>query len=181
MGSLRSLMRRERLEPVIIPPPSDEELIQAVRFGTVKQVKALLEQGANPDATDKGFNNALGDAVSGHKLGKTQLLVKHGANVNKRDATQDTALNIASRSVGEKSQKIRMLLINHGADVNAANCEGWTPLMAAVVCRQLDFLKILLEKGANPKLRKFDGKRALDLVGRNEHTDAMKALLEPVS
>ena len=164
MGSLRSLRRRQ-VEPVILPKPSDEELIQTIQFGTVEQVEILLKQGANPNATDKGFNNALGYAVSGHKLGKTQLLVKRGANVNKRDATQDTALNISSRSVGEKSQKIRMLLINHGADVNAANCDGWTPLMWAVVCQQLDFLKILLEKGANPKLRKFDAEKGFGSCG----------------
>jgi ankyrin repeat protein len=181
MGSLRTLRRKERPEPEIIPKPSDLELIEAVCYGTVKQVKALLERGANPNATDEGFDNVLGHAVSGHKLGKTQLLVKHGANVNKRDSCQDTALNIISMSVGQKSQKISMLLIDHGADVNAAGCDGWTPLMRAVVRQQLDFVKILLEKGANPKLRNFYGKTALDLVDGGMHTDAIKALLEPIS
>ncbi|MGB6063679.1 MAG: hypothetical protein WBG50_02660 [Desulfomonilaceae bacterium] len=42
MGSLRSLMRRERPEPVALPKPTDADLIQAIQFGTFKLVKALL-------------------------------------------------------------------------------------------------------------------------------------------
>ncbi len=42
MGSLRSL-RRNHVEGVEIPKPSDELLILLIRVGTVDRVEALLE------------------------------------------------------------------------------------------------------------------------------------------
>ena len=71
MGSLRSL-RRNHAETVIIPKPTDEELIEAVHLGTIKQAKALLEQGANPNAVGKDSTPALHYAACNGKFQECQ-------------------------------------------------------------------------------------------------------------
>ena len=62
---------------------------------------------------------------------------------------------------------VALYLMDHGANVNLANSKGWTPLYLAVKIRNqettaipgpatdgvLDFITILLDRGANPNLR----------------------------
>ena len=181
MGSLRSLRRRQ-VEPVIIPTPSDEELVRAVRLNLDKRVKSLLERGANPDALDKG-TSVLVTAMVYSRVKVARLLVHYGANVRWSNSYGYTLLHYAASYAGLKAAcEISHLLLNQGANVNAVDNRGWTPLMYAIsVKRNVDLVEILLKRGADPKIRNNDGKKALDLVGRNKHTAALKALLEPVS
>mgnify|MGYP002514907485 CR=1 FL=1 len=46
--------------------------------------------------------------------------------------------------------KITKLLLENGADVNAANFSGKTPLMYAVCEKNEELVRMLMEKGANP-------------------------------
>jgi len=180
MGSLRSLRRRD-VEPV---PPlilCDEELNQAVQFGTFKQVEALLERGANPNAADIYANTALGHAVHLGKLKMAQVLVKNGADVNRKNHLGIDPLTIAVASPWSTRQKICRLLLDNRADVNASKCYGNTPLMVAAIFQRFDLAKLLLEKGADATQRNHDGKRALDILRRGKGSTALRKLLEPVS
>lgn len=40
-------------------------------------------------------------------------------------------------------------LVEHGADINAQDNEGWTPLHAAACCGNLAIVKYLCQKGAD--------------------------------
>ncbi|MBI4040450.1 MAG: hypothetical protein HY390_01140 [Deltaproteobacteria bacterium] len=51
-----------------------------------------------------------------------------------------------------------------GANVNAQDNEGWTALMVSVFTRQRDFVKALLDAGADPTLTNHKGKTALDMA-----------------
>jgi ankyrin repeat protein len=53
-------------------------------------------------------------------------------------------------------------LIQHGADVNARSNPGYTPLHLAVTNLCVETVKLLLENGADPKIRDDSGKTALD-------------------
>src|SRR5207253_6407339 len=48
-----------------------------------------------------------------------------------------------------------------GADVNAANQEGWRPLMWAVLGGQVEIVRLLIERGADLEARDNNGQTAL--------------------
>jgi len=180
MGSLRSLRRKE-VETVLITPPTDEELIQAIQFGTVKQVSALLAQGANPNATDAHSDTALAYAAHLGKLQIVQVLLKNGADVNQKGELEAGALYLAAACPCSTRQEICRLLLDSGADVNAADCDGHTPLMIAATFLRFHFAGLLVERGANPKLRNRDGQRAVDLIGHGGGSKPLRKLLKPIS
>lgn len=53
-------------------------------------------------------------------------------------------------AVNNENIKITKLLLENGADVNAANFSGKTPLMYAVCEKNEELVRMLMEKGANP-------------------------------
>jgi ankyrin repeat protein len=70
-----------------------------------------------------------------------------------------------------------MLLIEAGADVNAAAWRGATPLMQAVAAEEVDMVRTLLDRGANPSAKTPSGQTALDLA-RKKNATAIIAILE---
>ena len=49
--------------------------------------------------------------------------------------------------------EVGRLLLNRGADVNGREVGGWTPLHLAALFGHLEFLRLLLDHGANPHVR----------------------------
>ncbi|GHU89391.1 hypothetical protein FACS189476_08280 [Spirochaetia bacterium] len=54
------------------------------------------------------------------------------------------------------------LLLNSGAEVNACNDYGWTPLVFAVSNGNAASLQVLLDTGADIRVRDNEGNTALD-------------------
>jgi hypothetical protein len=80
--------------------------------------------------------------------------------------------------VGKKEAfDVFQLLINAGADVNAAAWRGGTPLTMAVAQEEVEVVRILLAKGANAAAKMQNGMTALDLAKKKNST-AIIALLE---
>lgn len=66
-------------------------------------------------------------------------------------------------------------LVEHGADVNRGDNEGWTPLHATASCGFESIAKYLLEHGADVAAVNNDGELALDIV--EDHQKSMRDLL----
>jgi ankyrin repeat protein len=69
------------------------------------------------------------------------------------------------------------LLIARGADVNAADEQGWTPLMLSVRTGKLAAVEALLEAGADPLACSLTGATALHLAAVNGKTEVCKCLV----
>ena len=97
-------------------------------------------------------------------LESARLLIDAGANVNQTTEYGWTPLLTA---VNNRHYKLAAFFMERGADVNLANKGGWTPLYLATDNRNieggdypvpkpdmdnLEFIKILLDRGANPNL-----------------------------
>jgi ankyrin repeat protein len=83
-----------------------------------------------------------------------ELLVLSGANVNWKTAEGYTPLHMnmdmnGPTGSGELPYRIAALLKEHGADVEARNHYGWTPLMRAALEGTVDEFAALLDIGAS--------------------------------
>ncbi|KAL3105510.1 hypothetical protein niasHT_026944 [Heterodera trifolii] len=131
------------------------------RFGRIELLSFLLSHGANVEQMDdNGTRFALLDAaVSGH-LEVCRLLVDEwAADVNQQ--TIDTALMRACR-FGHLG--IAVFLIEHGADIDHADMDGYNALMWAVKYEKAGVARHLLAIGANADQVGIDGRRARDLA-----------------
>ena len=55
-------------------------------------------------------------------------LIQNGANINSTDDSLSTPLHIALKR-RKSNVALLLFLLHHGADVNAADNYGWTPLL----------------------------------------------------
>lgn len=63
-------------------------------------------------------------------------------------------------AASSQTEEILSLLVSHGAEVDAQDLQGRTPLMEASVHGCLDAVVSLVRLGANPDLKNQEGKSA---------------------
>ncbi len=68
------------------------------------------------------------------------------------------------------------LLIYNGADINARNGSGMTPLHAAALTGQKDAVELLIEKGADLNAKNENGVTPLQLASQQGHQTIVELL-----
>ena len=125
----------------------DMQLIDAVKFNEVFKVDYLINKGANINVKTEDLGlTPLMIAVSEGYFEMAEMLIKLGADVNKKNKFGDTALMYA---VVYTEPKLIKLLINSGADLKAKNNKNITALdFAKVNCykQAQDILENALKK-----------------------------------
>ena len=76
------------------------------------------------------------------------------------------------------TEMVKSLVSSPGADVNATNERGSTPLLEAARFGHDDICRVLIAAGANLKAKDNDGKTALMLAVQNNHDDVVRVLKE---
>jgi ankyrin repeat protein len=124
--------------------------------------------GRKPAPKDGGGLTPLVYAVRSDDLDSVKVLLAAGADVNQVTGYGWSPLLVATQN---RYYKLGAFLLEHGADVNLVNKGGWTPLYLATDNRNieggdypvrkgdmdhLDFIKLLLDKGANVNARMKD-------------------------
>ena len=125
--------------------------------------------------TDVNKLNAQGESVLMLASLKGQpafvsKLIKKGADVNKPGWTP---LHYAAS--GGYASVIAMLLEN-SAYIDAESPNGTTPLMMAAMYGSEESVNLLLQEGADPKLKNQQGLTALDFAQRGKRPDAIQAI-----
>jgi ankyrin repeat protein len=119
---------------------------------SVEMLRLLVERGAaEVNAIDGCGDWPLKLAAGNNDVHRIRWLLQHGAEVD-RTSTGETALH---RAVQEDSREAVDLLLQAGANPNAEDVDGWTPLFGAV---SREVIQSLRAAGADP--------RATDLCSR---------------
>lgn len=100
-------------------------LMHAANNGEVAAVRALVESGADVEATDDNGYTALMVAVFSDRASAAEALLEGAAQVDALDRAGRSALSYAAMY---GSTDCIWLLANHGADVFHADKDGATPL-----------------------------------------------------
>ena len=135
-------------------PPAKLSLSEAVRLNDIPRIKALLEDGADVNATDELGECPLHIAAVRGYLQAATMLVAKGADVNAGDVRGLTPLHAAAWS---GSNEIVALLIDRGADINARDEDGVTPLHAAALAGRNGTAALLISKGADVNVKNEEG------------------------
>jgi hemoglobin len=150
-------------------------LHEASARGILTMVELLLLLGADPNAQDIGGHTplyCLANQYKGSNGGPViRALVRSGANVNANDGVKHcTALHMAAR---RGSPDIAEVLLDCGADIDARDCLGDSPLRRSVNCGKIQVASLLLARGADANSVGSKGLTPLQAA----RTSAMKQLL----
>lgn len=117
-------------------------------------IEALLEHGANPYTIDDTGTTILYHAVSCHHSATVKVLLEHHMNPNIHNSNSQNGETPLMRADFDCAR----MLVAHGADVNARNNSGWTPLSFP---NSLKTCKLLLDNGADVNAIDGDGRTIL--------------------
>ncbi len=139
----------------------------ALHNGQVETARILLERGARFSEADAHGSFPWHLALLGKKTQLIEMLMDKGANVNAPHPTNRiTLLHMATR---DNQVEIVRFLLEHKADVNAADSTGDTALHYAAQGGRLECAELLIAKGANPNAANKLGFRPFDLIKGKEN------------
>lgn len=128
------------------------------------------------EPTQQAIIRFVGSAHFGNEVGIRNFLALYKDFVDKKDHQGHTALMMATRY--DQGNIIKILLEN-GANPNATDGDGWTPLMFACVGdAEAETIHMLSESGADLNLKNKDGRTALMETADRGYIAVVQALLE---
>jgi ankyrin repeat protein len=151
-----------------------DALFSALQRGAAGEVGRLLTDGVSPDVVDLEGTPAVMAATLFADARTVKLLLEHGADPNRADASGATALMWAVPDV----EKVRLLLAK-GANVNARSATERTPLLvAAAYPGTANLLRMLLDHGADLRAQDRAGATALALAVRSADIGVVRFLVD---
>ena len=139
--------------------------MNAAELGWIATLDMLIEKRAEVNASDASGKTVLMYAMGNRNLSTVAALVSRGARVNERDAQGRTPLMYAITNARhdpiriyghpndpaeETARYVELVkfLVDHNADVNAADKAGLTPLAAASQLHRPEIADLLRRAGA---------------------------------
>ncbi len=147
-------------------------LTQAVSDGDAAKVRELVRQGADVNAADKDGETPLMEADN---FEVSDFLIKKGAKVNAVNPQCGCTALMYMSEYGKAG--IAGLLLDHGAQVNAANKSGVTSLMHAADGGYEAVASVLLGRGAAVDAVDEDGMTPLMHAATSGHPRVAELLL----
>jgi len=130
--------------------------------GHFEACKMLIEKGASVKAKNADGATPFYHAATAGSREILEYLLAHGANktdLEIRNTWGRTPLCAVARDGGQP--EILKVLVALGADVNAADSSGWTPIMLAAWRPNKEAVDVLLDAGADLPVNNPEGERLL--------------------
>lgn len=161
--------------------------------GDTAAVRGLLDQGVDVNMRGKDNNTPIMEAAYAGHLDTVKLLLDRGADlsIRKSDGATPMVLAGAHPEIVELFKDVSLLveaarkgdnknvneLVAKGTPVNGFDQSGLSALTEASWNGHVETVKILLQKGGDPTIKKADGETPLTLAKSRQHPDVV-ALLE---
>ena len=128
----------------------ERAIVEAADEGALTEVRDLLDDGANVNATVAGDGSPLIVAAREGHLDLVRLLIERGADVNLPVPGDGAPLIMAAR---EGHVAIVQLLLDRGADVDAIVPGDENALIQSAGAGHLEVVQLLVSRGANVNAR----------------------------
>lgn len=176
--------------------PQEAEMLEVAGKGNTTRVRELLDGGVKVNMRGPSQNTPLMEAAYGGHVETVKLLLERGADLSVKKRDGETALTLTSnRQVLDLFKNVEALvtaaeegnrtavedLIRKRTPVNALNRNGEAALHTASWHGKSEIVKLLLDNGANPQLRKTDGATSLTLASGQNHQQIVTLLNEAIS
>ena len=155
-------------------PPGITALSVAAATNNIHMLDLLLSHGANINYRASQGDSVLMLACSQNSIDAVQVMLAMKADPNLADVNGVTPL-IYTIARCKEPEIITLMLLEHGANPNAAMKDGTTALMAAAMQGSANCVRLLLEHGADPSMLDADGNTAYNYAA----TEEVKQLLAP--
>ena len=159
----------------------DEDGDRGVHHAAFGDEPLILEivaaAGADLNARNKRRQTALHIAVNKGHVGVVRTLVGLGCHPALQDSEGDTPLHDA---ISKKRDDLLILLLDHNADINLTNNNGFNSLHHAALRGNPSAMRVLLSKLPRPWIvdeKKDDGYTALHLSCLNNHIEVAEMLV----
>lgn len=140
-------------------------LSETIVEGRFKLAKLLLKYGADPVAQDEEGRTPFLAAVFKGNLDFVKLFHEKGADPNDIPwGSHIGILHFVLDDEEKRSMELIEYLINIGADPNWQDREYNTPLHIAAKNGNIRAFEMMIDKGANPRLKNLDKQQAIELV-----------------
>ncbi|HYF66219.1 MAG TPA: ankyrin repeat domain-containing protein, partial [Herpetosiphonaceae bacterium] len=107
------------------------------------------------------------------------LLLAAGADANTRSTNSMANTPLHAAAAGQQAD-LALLLLEHGAEINATQHGGFTALHSAAQNGQIELVNLLLARGADPAALADGGRTARDFAADGAH-EAVLAVLDSVA
>lgn len=151
-------------------PNGQNPLQTAAQNGRIVMVRTLLKHGAQIDAETADGDTALDLAILNGRTQIAELLLAAGARL------EASALLLKAAGLGVTDRDSIRFLIERGADPEARNADGDTPLLVAIRQDNHRLATQLVGLGADVNTQTADGKSALALARELKVTELISLL-----
>ncbi|KAM4652815.1 B-cell lymphoma 3 protein [Discoglossus pictus] len=139
-------------------------------------VSILLAHGSSPQIPDRNGQTCVHLACEYASAGSLEVLLKAGKwDLESTNYQGMTALHVA---IGTGRRDITLLLLEHGADVDAVDIKsGHSPLIQAVDSGSEELVALLLQRGAKVNAQTYAGNTALHVASGRGLAEVTRLLL----
>ncbi|XP_048391672.1 ankyrin repeat and SOCS box protein 3 isoform X3 [Stegostoma tigrinum] len=147
----------------------------AAKCGHLKIVQILLKAGANLNAITNENVTPLFLATEKGDIAVIKTLLKHGARINGPHSA--CLWSVLHQAAYQEHLEILKLLLEKGADKQARDDYGITPLFLAAQYGKQESLRVLLQYGSDVNCQAFDKATPLFIAAQEGHVECVELLL----